>query len=138
MNPKQQKLYNDLVEIATKHGGSVLSDRYIDQGTKMDFFCGNSEHPIYNATPKGVKQQGSWCIHCATDERSARTRDDIEELRQAAIKHGGRLLSEDIRIHINSACGNVPGQIYILPLRWHGEELRRVVGVKSVISWRCH
>lgn len=57
MNARQQKHYDELVDIAIRKKWSVVSDRYIDAFTKMDFKCPKGH--IRNIVPYSFKlQQG--------------------------------------------------------------------------------
>ena len=90
-----------------------------------------SEHPIYKCNTKRCKTTRKLVYSLYA---SARTRDDIEELRQAAIKHGIRLLSEE---YTNSHKLSLWGMCQVIhpPFKqWHGEELKEGCWCKKVLS----
>lgn len=86
-------------EIALVHGGTCLSDVYINQGTKLWWRC-NRGHE-WPATPRMMKNRNSWCPYCSgrrlwspgKSESEAR----IAELNQLAQRRGGRCLAKEYR-----------------------------------------
>lgn len=59
---------NNLIEICKKHaeskGGLCLSDKYINNHTKMLWKCSNQDHKPWEACYAHVVKQGTWCPRC--------------------------------------------------------------------------
>lgn len=56
----------EMQELATKHGGSCLSEKYIDSKTKLKWQC-DKKHQ-WRAIPSSIKR-GSWCPVCGIEKR---------------------------------------------------------------------
>ncbi|MEO7873850.1 MAG: hypothetical protein ABIT08_14775 [Bacteroidia bacterium] len=72
--------------IAKKWGGKMLSKKYINNYTKMDWQC--KEGHTWSANASGIKL-GSWCPTCGIVKR----RNTIEEMQMLAKEHNGNCLS---------------------------------------------
>jgi hypothetical protein len=83
----------ELRVLARKRGGRVLSDRYIDDGTKLRFRCA-AEHE-WEASPGKIKQ-GRWCPECGKG-RSAMAKKcaAYARLRLVVQSHGGAIVTPE-------------------------------------------
>ncbi len=87
----RRKDLEELRGIATSRGGSLLSDYYINNNTKLRWRC--AEGHEWEAVPSSIKQ-GSWCSICG-DKRAAQKRaNTIEDMKALAVAKGGVCLSE--------------------------------------------
>lgn len=88
MNIKQQKCYNEIVEIADQHGCEVVSQTYLNSMTVMEFKCPNGHN---RATKSGnFKKNPMSCALCL-DKRAVAGREKFE----LKIKElGGTVLGE--------------------------------------------
>ena len=75
----------DMNKLAISKKGKCLSTEYKNSRTKILWECSNG-HQFYSK-PENVKQ-GRWCKKCAGLEKP-----NIEELKEIAIKRGGKLVS---------------------------------------------
>lgn len=85
------KNLRELQQIAEKQGGKLLSVRYLNTMTKLEWQCAKGH--VWQAIPANIKK-GIWCRKCA--KRFPLT---IEEMQNIAKKHGGKCLSE---LYINN------------------------------------
>ncbi|MBC7954520.1 MAG: hypothetical protein H7Y33_01450 [Cytophagales bacterium] len=74
---------------ARARGGRLLSPRYVNSRTKLDFQC-RAGHE-WSAAPAHVLH-GTWCPRCAGWHRTPA--EQLERLRQFAKQQGGQLLSD--------------------------------------------
>lgn len=72
--------------LAISKGGELVSKRYINAVTPMEWRCKHGH--IWRATANSIKNNGTWCPICADN-----CPDTLETMRQLAAKHGGRCLS---------------------------------------------
>jgi len=72
-------------EMARIKGGECLSEKYIDNRTKLKWKCSKSHE--WEATPSGIRG-GTWCPYCYGNVRST-----IEEMKQLAKNRRGFCLS---------------------------------------------
>jgi len=77
-----------LQRIASARGGRCLSTEYVNNRTHLLWEC--AEGHRWHAVPASVKN-GTWCSICA----KARTRVPLAEVQRAAIRLGGRCLSDN-------------------------------------------
>lgn len=80
----------ELQRAAEAHGGRCLSPRYISSKAKYQWQCAKGHvwlAELYSIT------RGQWCAQCYAESR----RLSIEDMRQAAQRHGGQCLSEVYR-----------------------------------------
>src|SRR5438309_1411105 len=98
MDKRQQEFYQRMIDHAHSKGGELLSDRYINQLTEYKWRCKCSYE--WTARWKNI-YAGTWCPKCAAEDRinKDKTKKDIQEIRELAIKMGGKLISET---YINS------------------------------------
>jgi hypothetical protein len=75
-----------LDELARERGGRVLSRRYVNSVTKMEFVCKRGHR--WNAVPASVAD-GKWCRKCSGSAKST-----IENMCDLARDRGGVCLSE--------------------------------------------
>lgn len=80
----------DMQKIAIERGGLCLSEKYINNHTKLEWqcSCGNIWPATYNAI-----QRGDWCPKCGVIKRSKSKHIGIEAYQLAAEKKGGKCLS---------------------------------------------
>lgn len=77
----------DLKIIAISKDGKCLSDNYIDNVVKLDFFCGKCNF-VWQASPNSIKN-GTWCPNCANKIKS------IDDAIRLASLRGGKCLSTE-------------------------------------------
>ncbi len=82
----------EMQKIAEERGGKCLSERYINNSTKLLWQC--AEEHQWKAVPSSIKQQKSWCPICAGNIPSS-----IEQMQHIAKERGGKCLTE---IYLNS------------------------------------
>lgn len=76
---------DDLKKIAGDKGGKVLSERYVNKSTKLQFMCGNGH--IFETRPAEILR-GNWCSFCAGKHKYS-----IESMHVSAKKKNGKCLS---------------------------------------------
>jgi hypothetical protein len=72
--------------LAAGKGGALLSTRYVNAVTPMEWRCEHGH--TWRATPNSVKNNGTWCPTCADN-----CPDTLETMQQLASCHGGACLS---------------------------------------------
>jgi len=72
--------------LANKKGGKCLSEKYLNNRSKLKWECANGHQ--WQATPV-IIQSGRWCRQCYADSR----RGSIQEMQQIASQRGGKCLS---------------------------------------------
>ena len=82
---------DEMRELAASHGGTCLSDDYVNSSTKLVWRCSEG-HVFHNALKNIRKEQ--WCPVCAR-----RFDFTIEEMRLMAAEHFGECLSSE---YVNS------------------------------------
>jgi len=84
----------ELQQIAIAKGGKCLSDKYINNYTKLKFQC--KEGHIWSVTPKSIKSLGSWCPICANKSRSLKhiNLSGLKQVQKIAILKGGKCISK--------------------------------------------
>jgi len=87
-DPKTERL-NELQKMAEEKGGVVLSDRYINNTTKMKFCC--KEGHEFKST-FSIVQSGSWCSKCAF---SWYRKLGYERATEFAKENEGKLLNKE-------------------------------------------
>jgi hypothetical protein len=81
----------ELRGIAISRGGSLLSDYYINNSTRLRWRC--AEGHEWDAVPSSIKH-GSWCSICG-DKRAAKKRaNTIDDMKALAVAKGGVCVSE--------------------------------------------
>jgi len=85
---RQRKKYTikDMKMIAKEKGGDCLSQKYINNKTNLRWQCSKGHE--WNATPKNVKNHGTWCPECSSNKLT------IKEMQELAKSRGGKCLSE--------------------------------------------
>lgn len=73
--------------LASKHGGRCLSDRYMNNETKLEWECRNGHR--WHTKPAKVAE-GHWCAQCARDTHKL----GIERMRAIAAERGGQCISD--------------------------------------------
>ncbi|WP_052728592.1 hypothetical protein [Domibacillus tundrae] len=76
----------ELREIAKQRGGTLLSNEYFNNKTKLKWKC-HLQH-IWEARPNDIKS-GQWCAVCRGSHKLT-----IEEMKRIALARGGKCLSE--------------------------------------------
>lgn len=97
-------------KIAEDHGGKCLSDKYVNNNTKLKFIC--KENHIWMAAPMHIKQ-GHWCRLCGYKIRNSkitarkpRSVYTIERIKEIAKEKNGECLSESLSgSKLNFICG---------------------------------
>jgi len=107
---REEKCKDDLKQIARiakEHGGKCLSEKHVNDKTKLIFQC--SEGHIWKSFPQTIKR-GHWCYKCNTAiVHQRRRKHTAEELQKYAASRGGKMLSP--------VYGN-----YVKPLLWQCSE----------------
>ena len=67
----------DIKQIATNNGGECISDKYVDNRTKLIFRCGNNH--IWKAAPYSIKS-GKWCPYCNSSISEEICRSVLEKI----------------------------------------------------------
>ena len=62
-NDNRTRELNEIISIAESHGGTCLSDIYIDSFHTMRFKCNVESHGVFEKTPANIRR--SWCNECA-------------------------------------------------------------------------
>ena len=86
----------EMQQIAKERSGSCLSDTYKNVKTKLLWECAKG-HRWESAATNIIS--GTWCPKCAKETGSLKQRSNIDEMRNIAIKRGGRCLS---KTYVNS------------------------------------
>jgi len=84
---KAKLTIEEMQQIAKSRRGKCLSDKYINDSTKLKWEC--KEGHIWEAQPHAVKGRSSWCPYCWNHMRLT-----IEEMQQIAKSRGGKCLSD--------------------------------------------
>lgn len=82
--------------IAISRGGSLLSDYYINNSTRLRWRCGEGHE--WEAIPSSIKR-GSWCSICGDKRAGQKKANTIDDMKALATMKGGVCLSES---YINS------------------------------------
>jgi len=86
VSKKQTNNIEEYREIALARGGKLLSEKYI--GSRLKYLWECSKGHQWYATAGSVKVNKSWCPSCGGTQRR-----NIIEMRELAIKRGGKCLS---------------------------------------------
>lgn len=89
----------DMQRIARERGGDCLSEKYINNTTKIHWRCIKGHE--WSSTPKNVKK-GHWCPYCGNSVKLT-----IEEMQRIAKSRGGICLSKEyfgIKIRLRWQC----------------------------------
>lgn len=86
MEFKNKKL-KQVQEIALKREGKCLSEKYVNDDTKLEFQC--SKGHKWKATPHIIIYDNSWCPYCY-----GKVKHTIEYMHEIAKKHNGKCLSK--------------------------------------------
>ena len=86
----------ELREIAISRGGSLISDYYINNNTKLRWRC--TEGHEWEAVSSSIKQ-GSWCSICGDKRAGIKKAKTIDEMKVLAVAKGGFCLSDS---YVNS------------------------------------
>jgi glutaredoxin len=87
---KRRKSLEDMVLLAKRKNGKCLSEKYIDNATKLKWQCEKGH--IWEATP-GHIQNGRWCPYCKRIKLADRFKGDFQEYKDIAKSKGGSCLS---------------------------------------------
>ena len=94
---KREKICKDRLQemkkIAVSKGGKCLSSEYIDMNHKLDWQC--AEGHKWSVSPTPVFYHGTWCRICSYKKNGENARGNIQTIRQIALKHNGKCLSEN-------------------------------------------
>lgn len=101
-NQPKRGTTEEMHQIAAKHNGRLLSDKYVNAKTKLEWQCTHGH--TWHASPDKVKR-GTWCPTC-----NKPTKLTIEEMHKIASFRGGRCLSTryintDTKLIWRCACG---------------------------------
>jgi hypothetical protein len=88
----QTRLYDELKKIAKERQGRLISEKYIDNKSDLEWQC-KRKH-IWKADASAIKS-GRWCRECSFID----SRLSIEEFEALAKEKGGKLLSKE---YVNS------------------------------------
>ena len=90
----QVERLNEIIQIAKSHGGECLSDRYINQKTKLKFRC--KEGHIWLTTSPVIKK-GCWCKRCSSSRANDWKRHTIDTYREIIESKGGKLHTKEFK-----------------------------------------
>ncbi len=80
--------------LAKKKGGRLLSEKYIDANTKLEFECAQG-HTWFSRPTNMYK--GVWCKRCAAEVNAEKLRKyDITQVQDIAATRNGRCLSKEV------------------------------------------
>ena len=83
----------DMQAIAKANGGKCLSKEYKGAVIKLEWQC--SEGHQFSKVPNEIISHNSWCPVCSRKRTGDRTRGTIEQMKELAIKRGGKCLSDN-------------------------------------------
>jgi hypothetical protein len=82
----------EIQSIAEKHGGKCLSDKYVDNRTKLRFQCRRGH--IWEASAHSIRAN-HWCPKCSAQTRSEKRKHSIQDMQKLAEKRSGKCLSTE-------------------------------------------
>lgn len=91
----------ELQQYAKKRGGKLLSKEYPRGLARLKWQCDKGH--TWTTGGAGIISKNSWCNKCAIENR----KHSIEEFKQIAIEHGGKLLSKEyngVGVHLKWQC----------------------------------
>ena len=109
-NAEKQKLkLSDLQEYAASHNGQLLSEKYTNCNTKLQWRCSKGHEWLSTAGSTYLNK--SWCPKCGHEDGAAKRRAPgrLDDLKSLAISRGGQCLSNDYQsMHhlLKWKCGN--------------------------------
>src|SRR6266487_5358838 len=112
-------------EIARSRGGECISERYINCQMPMLWKCAKDH--LWSARLTSVKNEKTWCLWCAVENRRIQT---IEDIRKFAEKEGCLCLATEYATDEILLNGNAKKAI---SGRLQQRILLRELGVKGVI-----
>ena len=80
----------EMQELARQKGGVCLSNKYINDRTKLKWRC--KEGHVWDAMPHNIKS-GHWCPKCKKGESGYNIKSTIQEMQELAKEKGGTCLS---------------------------------------------
>ena len=82
---------DDMIKLASKYNGLCLSEKYINNKTKLKWQC--SKGHTFERSPKSVIK-GVWCTICPRKEKpNYHNRYSIKDMKDIALLKGGKCLS---------------------------------------------
>jgi len=93
-NAKRFAAYKALEDIASSHGGKLISEQYLDSNQLLVWECSNKKHKTWEATASSITQ-GSWCKQCQHEQVRRRSSIKIEDLKEKAASLGGSLVDTE-------------------------------------------
>lgn len=88
---KHRGSIEDMREMAEAKDGKCLSEKYINNSTKLTWQC--KEGHIWEAISNNIKS-GRWCPKCSIKFRADKHRGNIEEMRKISEARSGKCLSK--------------------------------------------
>lgn len=85
-----QRLNDEMHKIAAMHKGKCLSEKYINNKTKLQWICKKGH--VFLADPTHVKR-GQWCRKCSYIIRGENRKLSICDMHEIAKNRGGKCLS---------------------------------------------
>ena len=82
----------DMVRIAGNRGGRCLSERYVNDGTKLSWECAKGHR--WETSPNMVKR-GRWCPTCGKATRAKKRMLTISDMQRLASSRCGKCLSSE-------------------------------------------
>ena len=97
----------ELKRVAESRGGLCLETAWQGSGVRHRFQCASGH--VWQASPRKVTGEGSWCRRCAQQEHSTRMlcQDGLARLQEAARHRGGELLDTvyaGMHLHYRFSC----------------------------------
>ncbi len=84
----QEPAFEKLKKVVTGNGGKILSKKYINSNTKLEFQCVKGHK--WKSTPSNITSNKSWCPICALYNNKY----TIENMQELAKQHDGKCLSK--------------------------------------------
>ena len=85
--PNEKKL-EKIRKIVESKGGTLLSDVYVNNTTKIEIRC--KKNHIWRTTPRIITDVGSWCPECVGTKKHT-----IEKMQEVAESKNGKCLSKE-------------------------------------------
>lgn len=94
-NSIQEDMLKKAKEHANLRGGQCLSTEYINNRTKLEWKCKNTNHPSWLAVYNSIVDRNSWCSLCADEKSSLKQRkpNGLKLAQDYAKSKGGECLS---------------------------------------------
>lgn len=86
----------EMITLATSNGGECLSNKYINNTTKLKWKC--ADNHIWEATPRDVKHSKSWCPYCTWYRDESKCRHILERLLNTEFRKTRKVLQNGLEL----------------------------------------